>query len=107
MVNTRKKKNRNKGTILYSALFLRFLENQTDHHKTKTRKKNENQMPQNYRGETRRRTVFQADGGVLGVEEIEDALVANLALGYQSDEAAYVGIGGRFSSHWEPENAGK
>lgn len=40
-------------------------------------------------------TVSQTDGGFLGVDVKEEALVADFGFGNQADEAADVGIGGR------------
>ena len=45
-------------------------------------------------GEGKAITIAQADAGLLGVDVVEDALVPDLALGGQADEAPDVRLGG-------------
>lgn len=51
------------------------------------------------------RTVLQADGGILDVKEIENALVANLALRNQAYEAANEGLRGIWRRSWRTVRA--
>jgi len=51
------------------------------------------------------RTVLQADGGILDVKEIENALVANLALRNQAYEAANEGLRGIGRRSWRTVGA--